>query len=168
MQYLSGYLREQQERYAEALPLYRKAVSLDADYLNAWKHLNDLRNHIALGIADRDAITLNLLRLDPQQRHVRPELTEVRDLRGLWNAVAQAAEFRAPRVDNLYQLSASKAALEKRKASEHDTDERRRILQASYGERAREAAQQPPSRAVARQRAVAAVSAIMERAAAVH
>ena len=39
--YLLGYLREQQERHAEAVEPLRKAVQLDPDYLNAWKTLSE-------------------------------------------------------------------------------------------------------------------------------
>ena len=45
--YLLGYLREEQGRYQEALPELQKAVKLDPDYLNAWKHLETHSGAIA-------------------------------------------------------------------------------------------------------------------------
>jgi cytochrome c-type biogenesis protein CcmH/NrfG len=40
--YLQGYLFEEQGRYADALPAFRTAVQIDGDYLNAWRHLNQV------------------------------------------------------------------------------------------------------------------------------
>lgn len=163
--YLFGYLREQQQRYADALPLYRKAVALDAEYLNAWKHLNELRERVALPIADRDAVALSLLRLDPQGRHVMPKLDQIRDLRGLWNVVAQAAELRALPVKELYPLAASKAALDKQAAAEAQQSgnggHRRSIVRFSNDRRA--AATATPAEMIARQDTVTALVEMMDR-----
>ena len=40
--YLQGYLFEEEGRYAAALPAFRAAVQIDGDYLNAWRHMNQL------------------------------------------------------------------------------------------------------------------------------
>jgi tetratricopeptide (TPR) repeat protein len=169
--YLLGYLREQQQRYADALPLYRKTVSLDADYLNAWKHLEELREHIALPIADRNAATLNLLRLDPQGRHGSPALEEVGDLKGLWNGVARAAEFQAPIPERLFPLTASKAAMEKPDEQKSQHTMRNRDYEISYrylgpGEPRRESRRLTPAKAFRQQRAVAALINLLEQTAA--
>ena len=64
--YLLGYIQAEQERYAEALPNFQKAVALDPDYINAWARLAQLREKVALSPEDKEAITRNLLRLSPQ------------------------------------------------------------------------------------------------------
>jgi len=160
--YLLGYLREQQQRYVEALPFYRKAVALDPDYLNAWKHIHDLREHIALPIADRDAAALNLLRLDPQSKHEDPKLDQVRDLRALWEGTAVAAKVRLVLPASIYPLPASTAALNQAKAQ----NERLQNSESAvyyYGDSGLGTVKGPftPGEVIARQKAVAAVAVLL-------
>jgi hypothetical protein len=54
-------------------------VKLDADYLNAWRHLNELGEKTYIEPAERDQARLKLFELDPRQRHVHYELNEVVD-----------------------------------------------------------------------------------------
>lgn len=105
--YLLGYLREEQGRYAEALQSYRNAVSLDGDYLNAWRRLDGLGNRMFIETAERDIARLKLLRLDPRQLHVSVDLTSVANLRDLWNEAEQAATLQAPSAAAVYRLAAS-------------------------------------------------------------
>ena len=90
--YLLGYLREEQGRLVEAGELYRRAVELDPLYLNAWKKLSALEERMAVPLAERDRVTLQLLRLDPLARHFYPDLGEVGDAPALWNALVEARE----------------------------------------------------------------------------
>jgi tetratricopeptide (TPR) repeat protein len=109
--YLLGYLRQQQGRYAEALVHFRAAVQRDPDYLNAWQHLQSLPGNTQ---ADRDRATLNLLRLDPEGRHVRTDLVDVSDLRALWAAAEAASRLAPPPTPTtLYPLAASKETLDR-------------------------------------------------------
>ncbi len=84
IQYLLGYLRMEQERYAEALEHFQKAVELDPDYINAWKKILALASHTAIPSRQRDDATLALLRLDP---FGNPNLRDVNDLKRLWTTV---------------------------------------------------------------------------------
>jgi tetratricopeptide (TPR) repeat protein len=87
--YLQGYLLEEQGHYTEALPAFRSAVQIDESYLNAWRHLQQAGDHIYLNAGDRDVVTIKLLELDPQQRHVTYDTGRVGNLTLLWNTVAQ-------------------------------------------------------------------------------
>jgi tetratricopeptide (TPR) repeat protein len=111
--YLLGYLRKEQERPVEAIPHFQTAVKLDPDYLNAWKELDSMADHIRLPAKERDQIAFNMLRLDPLQRHVHVGLEKVSDLAGLWNAIEAGQKRKVPTVTTLYPLPASRAALEK-------------------------------------------------------
>jgi tetratricopeptide (TPR) repeat protein len=122
--YLLGYLREEQERYKDALTNYQAAVRLDPSYLNAWNKLDGISSHVMLPAKDRDQIVFNILRLDPLLRHASCySFSEVSDLPGLWNAVAAANRFKPATTTNLLTLTASKAALEKKPHRANGMDE---------------------------------------------
>lgn len=112
--YLLGYLRQQQERYNEALTNYRTAVRLDPDYLNAWVKTEEVSEQTLIAPQERDEIVFNILRLDPLQRHARADFKRVSNLSGLWTAVAKAVTYQSPIPANLLTLDASKSALEKK------------------------------------------------------
>ncbi|MEO6036092.1 MAG: tetratricopeptide repeat protein [Verrucomicrobiota bacterium] len=114
--YLLGYLREEQERYAEALPLFQTAVRLDPAYLNAWKKLQELTQHVRLPKPEQNEIAFSILRLDPLSRHVHPSFDSITDLAGLWNAVEAGQKQQPEPATKLLSLEASKAALEKKEA----------------------------------------------------
>jgi tetratricopeptide (TPR) repeat protein len=122
--YLLGYLREEEERYPEALTNYRVAVRLDPDYLNAWVKIEGISSHVFQSAPERDAVVFNLLRLDPLGRHTRPSFENVSDLAALWHNVAIAAGKCPVKPESLYPLPASKAQVEKQaaQASEQDRD----------------------------------------------
>ena len=113
--YLLGYLREEQERYHEACTNYLAAARLDSNYLNAWIKVQGISEHVLMPPKQRDEIAFNILRLDPLQRHGRARFDGVSDLPGLWSAVAAAAARQPAPATNLFTLTASKAALEKKK-----------------------------------------------------
>jgi tetratricopeptide (TPR) repeat protein len=117
--YLLGYLRQQQGRHAEAASEFRKATTIDPDYLNAWKKLLDLNEHINMPAEERDAISLTLFRLDPVGRQSSPRLSELTNLRKLWDTIL-AAEQALPEVDRgpIFTLTASKAEIAKRPTGE--------------------------------------------------
>jgi tetratricopeptide (TPR) repeat protein len=87
--YLQGYLLQEEGHYAEALPAFRTAVQIDESYLNAWRHLQQASEHIYVNSGDRDVVTIKLLQLDPQQRHVTYDTGQVGNFGLLWNTVAQ-------------------------------------------------------------------------------
>lgn len=111
--YLLGYLREEQGKFPEALVHFQDAVKLDPDYLNAWKHVATVVREAHLPAADYDAVTFNVIRLDPLGRHGGwPSYSDVTDLRALWNAVEATKKYQPAIVTNLYALPASKAYLD--------------------------------------------------------
>jgi tetratricopeptide (TPR) repeat protein len=127
--YLLAYLREEQGRHEDALQPLRAAVSLDAQYLNAWKRLNDLADKTFIESGERDIARLKLIELDPLQRHGRYDLTEVADLRALWAGAERAKALHgrhAPPAHGLYRLDAS-AAL--REAADEDLPAAMRVLE---------------------------------------
>jgi tetratricopeptide (TPR) repeat protein len=112
--YLLGYLEKERGLHGEALKRFNTAVSLDPEYLNAWKHLHELAAHVYVEPRARDAVRMKLLELDPAQRHVRYDLADVGDLVGLWRAVesANASAQKPAAAKGLYALRASAAAHE--------------------------------------------------------
>ena len=120
--YLLAYLREQQGRHEQALQPLRSAVSLDARYLNAWKRIDGIAEHTFIEAGERDIARLKLLELDPLQRHAHYDLTEVGDLRALWEGAERAHTLRktlASPTSGVYLLVSS-AAL--REESQEQTD----------------------------------------------
>lgn len=115
VQYLLGYLRENQRRYKNAVQHYQAAVRLDPEYQSAWKQLASVGEAGGLPEKERDAAALNLLRLDPQSRHMgyRSPAT-VNDLKALWTTVEAIRREHSPRPvpTSLYPLAASAKALE--------------------------------------------------------
>jgi tetratricopeptide (TPR) repeat protein len=117
--YLQGYLLQEEGRYAEALPEFRKAVQIDGNYLNAWRQLNKLSGHIYLPSVDRDVVTIKLIELDPQQRHVTYDVSAVGDFPALWHAVAQVDRSRKGSLPNrgpLYSLKQSARTYDQKQA----------------------------------------------------
>jgi len=114
--YLLGYLRQEEERYNEALTNCMTAVRLDPDYLNAWVKAQEVSEQTLMSPQKRDEIAFNILRLDPLQRHAHADFQRVSNLNGLWTAVADAASHQPPRTTDLFTLDASKTALEKKEA----------------------------------------------------
>jgi tetratricopeptide (TPR) repeat protein len=115
--YLLGYLREMQGRDRDALPLYRQAVALDPDYLNAWKHLGGLGSSIQLKPEDLDDVAINQIRLDPLGRSGRANAQMVWDLSRLWQALVEAQAFSQESPDSLLAMPASASRLEERKSA---------------------------------------------------
>lgn len=117
--YMLGYLRKEQGRYEDAVVLFRRAIALDALYLNAWRQLNDLGGKTYVDPDERDIARLRLFELDPRQRHVRYRLDEVADLAALWRATARFDDGRSGRAEAVpvYPLRGSiqarQAALDK-------------------------------------------------------
>jgi tetratricopeptide (TPR) repeat protein len=144
--YLLGYLREEQERYAEALPHFQTAVRLDPAYLNAWKKLQDLAPHVRLPKKERNEIAFNILRLDPLTRHANVNFENVTDPAGLWNAVEAGEKQQPEPATRLFSLDASKAVMEKKEAEPKTEEQTYR----SMYEQMHRASQRPtPARAVA-------------------
>jgi tetratricopeptide (TPR) repeat protein len=107
--YMLGYLRKEQGRYEDAVALFRRAIALDAMYLNAWRQLNDLGDKIYIDPGERDIARLRLFELDPRQRHVQYQLDEVADLAALWRAIARSDGARTGQAgtESVYPLPGS-------------------------------------------------------------
>jgi len=118
--YLLGYLHQEEAHYNEARTNYLAAVRLDPDYLNAWVKLQEVSQQVLVSPKERDAITFNILRLDPLKRHAQPDFRNVSNLAELWNAVAVAAAQQPVVSTNLLALPASKLALEKKQKNTPD------------------------------------------------
>lgn len=135
--YLLGYLREEQERLAEAVELYDRAVALDPLYLNAWKKISALADRMAVPVARRDEVALRLIELDPLGRHSSPDLARIADGAALWRALV-AAELRAkelPRHESVLPMKQSAKARQNTSSYNRDEAERRSPAQV-FSERA--------------------------------
>lgn len=111
--YLLGYLHVEEERYDAARTNFETAVRLDPDYLNAWGKLNEVTEHVLIPASERDDIQINILRLDPQNRHSYPSFQYISDLNRLWDTVAEGNRHRPPAIGDLLALPASAAAMKK-------------------------------------------------------
>ncbi len=105
--YLLGYLYMEQDQFPEALANFQKAAALDPDYINAWRHIVEIGEEYQLSPEVRDDAVLNLLRLDPAGRHVKPRTDYVRQLDKLWAAEETAAAAMPPKPRMLYHLDVS-------------------------------------------------------------
>ena len=108
-QYLLGYLRREQGRDMEAAQYFRKAVELDPDYLNAWKELLTAAGTGAVTMGENEQIVLNLLRLDPQEKHGALSIgsVQLKDFTKIYDALANVYSS-VPPGGALYELSGSK------------------------------------------------------------
>jgi tetratricopeptide (TPR) repeat protein len=114
LHYLMGYLRSTQGRHKEASVHYRKAVSLDRDYLNAWQKLAEMERSIGIASADAERAAINILRLDPLSRHSHVDTLLVENVADLWRAVTTAARWSGDVKTSsaLFPLTASKEKFE--------------------------------------------------------
>ena len=105
--YMMGYLRKEQGKYLEAIPHFRKAVTLDPQYLNAWKQFYKLGEHVYIEAWERDIAALKMLELDPSRKHAKVDLADVSDLKGLWQHAEIIIDRNADKPKQLYALIAS-------------------------------------------------------------
>ena len=111
LQYMQGYLRKEQHQYAEALTHFRAAVGADPDYLNAWKAIMEIGEHVMLKDWEANSAALRIRELDPYKRHGTVDYARVTDLAGLWKISSKIyAERRIP-ATTVYPLRASAALL---------------------------------------------------------
>jgi hypothetical protein len=110
--FLLGQLREAQERLPEAYAAFRKAAEMDPAYLDACYRSYALGEQLFVPSAERDALALRLLAMDPLQRHAHISVDEVLDLKGLWAAVAANRQFVHTPPKGLFELKASRAKLD--------------------------------------------------------
>lgn len=133
--FLLGQLREAQGRYPEAYTAFHKAVEIDCEYLDGWRQLANIAEQVAIPQAERDAIYLRMLNLDPLCFHndFRARIT---DLKGLWETIAANQQLAWDPPKTLWPLAASKAALEQKRSAAHgaglpEPDQRYRRVQLS-------------------------------------
>ena len=133
--FLLGQLREAQGRYPEAYAAFHKAVEIDREYLDGWRQLANIAEQVAIPQAERDAIYLRMLNLDPLCFHndFRERIT---DLKGLWETIAANQHLAWDPPKTLWPLAASKAALEQKRSAAHgaglpEPDQRYRRAQLS-------------------------------------
>ncbi|MBX3742304.1 MAG: hypothetical protein KF712_15030 [Akkermansiaceae bacterium] len=107
--YLLGYLRESQDRTAEAKEFFQKAVKMDPDYVNAWSKLGELSDKVALSPAEKDEIAFNLFRLKSEPQN----LASAGDLRRIWTALLELERSKPAFPKDLYPLPAAKERLGK-------------------------------------------------------
>lgn len=112
VQFLLGQLRESQGRKDEAYQHFRKAIELDPEYLDAWKEAYKLRSDVFLTQAETDQIALNMLRLDPMNRHGQVDPGEISDLKGLWSIYEEFGRNNIVIPRSLLPLTASKENLD--------------------------------------------------------
>ena len=105
--YMLAYLRKIQGRYEEALEGFRRAVGIDPLYLNAWKQLYSLGEHVHMEPWERDLVALKLIELNPLRNHAKVKLAPVEDLAGLWRQAKRSIALRGERAKSLYPLAAS-------------------------------------------------------------
>ena len=118
LHYLLGYLREQQQRYPEALGFFQEAVRLDPDYLNAWKHNQGIDRHDHLSREVRDRAIRELYRLNPSGKYAKADLSKATDLAALWKTVATYGQPDAESAA-LYPLPAAKAWIDEKEKQEN-------------------------------------------------
>ncbi len=111
--YLLGQLRNAQGRMIEAYQSYRRASSLDADYLDAWREAYRLRKDVLLSDEETNEIAIKMLSLDPMGRHSADTFDDVSDLPTLWSIFERAAAHNLPIPDTLYLLNASSLGIER-------------------------------------------------------
>jgi len=109
--YLLGYLRETQDRPEEAMRAYQQATALDPDYFNAWSKMASLDDQILLTTDERNAIALNLTRLNPNAVS-SSILSGVTDLGAIWTMLSEADKKFTPVPKELYPLKAAQKAIE--------------------------------------------------------
>ena len=110
--YLIGYLRESQHQYPEALEAFQQAVTLDPDYLNAWKNILDIHNHMYLPREIRDQAIFNALRLDPLGKQFYCPVGQATDLAQLWKVFTEHRPQKIDIPESIYRLKASSKKLE--------------------------------------------------------
>ncbi len=157
--YLLGYLRKEQGRGNDSLIHFRRAVELDPDYLNAWVRMSEVGRDQRIAVAERDAITLNILRLDPLGRHTMADLGTLSDFRKLWAAVETSRKYQIPAPTTLLSLTASREALEKQEREAKNKPDAAQELFRRYYNRSETPAS--PGQALAQHPLITAIAGLM-------
>jgi len=128
--FLLGQLRAAQERPGAALAYYRRAAVLDPDYLDAWKQIAELADAAGLAPAERSALALHMLQMDPLCRHHSSSFEHITDLPTLWETVRAQQSLALPWPERLLELRASRERLARREEggesrSAYDGDDER-------------------------------------------
>ena len=113
LNYLLGYLREEQGKFSDAITYYRKAVELDPKYINSWKKMYSLIDQTKIDDSELETIIINLLELAPYENSDGRDLSGIKDLKMLWNKIGKIKKihnYATP--SEIYPLKASMKKLE--------------------------------------------------------
>jgi len=112
LHYMLGYLRQQQQRHAEAAEAYSRATELDPDYFNAWVRLAELGALVDFAPERKSAIQVRIHAINPLGQHRRPNAEDVLDWPRIWGQYESAAALRFEPATSAYPLRESKRQLE--------------------------------------------------------
>ncbi len=106
--FLLGELRTAQGRKIEAFRHFKMAAELDHDYLDAWKKAYKLSSEAFVSKAEMEDIVLNMVKLDPMNRHTSLYQIDTHDLKSVWEIYEKNFDpaFKIP--EKLLELKASK------------------------------------------------------------
>jgi tetratricopeptide (TPR) repeat protein len=113
--FMMGELREAQGRETEAYESFTKAVEIDPGYLDAWEKMSCLSTLLLLPQSQRDSIALKGIEMDPLGRHFSANMTDVKDLKALWNILEKNMQYQVEPPKSLFVLEASKKAIDEEK-----------------------------------------------------
>ena len=125
--FMIGQLREAQGRETEAYLSFKKDVELDPGYLDAWEKMSNLSSLLLLPQAQRDAIALKGLEMDPLGRHFSGSLNEVQDLKALWSVLSRNQRYNVESPRSLFAMTASRNAIDEERKHGGRVSEHRRF-----------------------------------------
>lgn len=130
--YMMGYLKKIQKDFTSAKVFFRKAASIDPDYINAWKQMKNIEDDIVYSPEEYDDIAINIMRLDPMSRHTYFGEHHVQKVSRLWTDLEESRVLVFPEFENIYSLKSAKARLdassEERKVYSGLVGEKERVL----------------------------------------
>lgn len=116
--YLLGYLKYEQKQYQEAVQLFKQAIKLDPQYINAYKKMMVISQSIYFPLEERENIVLSILKLDPYQKQGMVDISSIWNLDKAWDILASKKPLMNQSQEPLYPLSASKMFLETKDLSD--------------------------------------------------
>lgn len=133
--YLIGYLRDYQNRDAEALTHFKDAVELDPEYLNAWKKILHLSKQMSMDTKTKDDLALKIYSLDPLGQHSSPNLSEVSNIKQLWQLVLEkqaTIDLLQPKNEKIFTFSTAAEALKEFPPEQNNWYNRNQLIREPY------------------------------------